>query len=460
MEAGRTRPRSLWPRLPSAVVHLRASEIAAATDGELFGRDVEVDGASIDSRTISPDQLFVPIVGERDGHDFLPDALAAGCHAYLTSGPILAGTAIRVADTAAALTGLGSHARTRLAGPVIGVTGSVGKTSLKDLLAGALGGTWRTASSLGSFNNEMGVPLTLINAPDGTEVAVVEMGARGVGHIAALCAVARPTVGVVTVVAGAHLEQFGSLDDVARAKGELVEALPADGFAVLNAADPRVMAMAARTQAQVVTFGLGGEVRAEDLDLDAQLRARFRLVSPWGDARVSLAVAGAHQVTNALGAAAAALAVGTPIDAVAQGLAGAHLSALRMDLGEAASGARLLDDSYNASPASMLAALDALVALVPEGSGRRVAVLGTMAELGAAAEAEHAAIGRAAAVRGIEVVAVAEGRFGSSVVLARDVGDAVSRVEALGLGPGDAVLVKASRAGGLERVAAGLRVKR
>ncbi len=438
-------------------MRLIASEIAVAAGGELFGRDVEVDGASIDTRTIGPDQLFVPVVAERDGHDFLAAALAAGARAYLTSGPILAGTAIRVPDTSAALTAIGALARARLAGPVIGVTGSVGKTSLKDLLAGALGQTWRTTASVGSFNNELGVPLTLVNAPDGTDVAVVEMGARGIGHIADLCAVARPTVGVVTVVAGAHLEQFGTLDEVARAKGELVEALPADGFAVLNAADERVVAMASRTAARVVTFGPGGEVRAEEVDLDGELRARFMLRSPWGDGRVELAVAGAHQVTNALGAAAAALAVGTPVEAVADGLGGARLSALRMDLGAMASGARLLDDSYNANPASMMAGLDALVALVPAGSGRRVAVLGSMAELGSGAQDEHAAIGRAAVERGIEVVAVAEPRFGAGVDNVADVEAAVSRVTAMGLGPGDAVLVKASRAAGLERVAAGLR---
>lgn len=441
------------------------SEVAAATGGEVFGREVEVDGASIDSRSIRADQLFVPIVAERDGHDFLQAALDAGCRAYLTAGPILAGTAVRVDDTAAALTALGAHARRRLDGPVIGVTGSVGKTSLKDLLAAALGPTWRTAANVGSFNNELGVPLTLVDAPDDAEVVVVEMGARGRGHIAELCATARPTVGVVTVVAGAHLEQFGSLDDVAVAKGELVEALPAEGFAVLNADDARVAAMAGRTAAQLVTFGeRDGEVRAEHVDLDGALHPRFRLRSPWGDADVVLGVAGRHQVTNALGAAAAALAIGTPVDAVAAGLAAGRLSAFRMALGATAAGTRLLDDSYNANPASMLAGLDALAALVPAGTGRRVAVLGTMAELGAGADAAHREVADAAAERGIEVVAVAEPRYsiggsstGASSTVVADVAEAVAHVVALDLGPADAVLVKASRSSGLERVAAGLR---
>ncbi len=263
------------------------SELAEATGGDVFGRQAEVDGVAIDSRLVEPGQLFVPLVAERDGHDFIGTAIAAGAPAYFTSGPIEAATAILVEDTGAALTDLGAHApRDRLGGSVVGITGSVGKTSLKDLLAAVSATTWRTSASVGSFNNELGVPLTLANAPDDTELAIVEMGARGRGHVAMLCDVARPTVGVVTVVAGAHLEQFGSLDEVALAKGELVASLPAEGFAVLNADDARVAAMAGATSATVVTFGVhGGEVRAEDVELDDDLRAGFTLRSPWGRLR-------------------------------------------------------------------------------------------------------------------------------------------------------------------------------
>lgn len=433
------------------------SEVAEATGGDVFGRPTEVDGVAIDTRLVTPGQLFVPLVAERDGHDFIGAAITAGAAAYLTSGPIEASTAILVEDTAAALTDLGAHARDRLSGAVVGITGSVGKTSLKDLLAAVGATTWRTSASVGSFNNELGVPLTLANAPDDTELAVVEMGARGRGHVALLCDVARPTVGIVTVVAGAHLETFGSLDDVATAKSELVASLPADGFAVLNADDHRVAAMAAVTSATVVTFGVaGGEVRADGVVLDQDLRARFTLRSPWGSADVHLGVAGEHQVVNALGASAAALALGAAPEAVAEGLGRGRLSAQRMDLWTRPDGLRVLDDTYNANPTSMVAALDALAAL--PGGGRRVAVLGSMNELGPDAEAGHVAVARAAAERGIEVVTVAEPRYGSDgVTQVVDPDAAIGWVAERGLGEGDAVLVKASRSARLERVVAGLR---
>jgi UDP-N-acetylmuramoyl-tripeptide--D-alanyl-D-alanine ligase len=435
-------------------VRFTTSEIAGVTDGEVFGREATVEGATIDSRSVRGGELFVPIVAERDGHDFIGAAVAAGAPAYLTSGPIEAATAIRVPDTFAALQQLGAHARDRLPDRVVGVTGSVGKTSLKDLLGAVGATTWTTHVPAGSFNNEMGVPLTLANAPDETELTVVEMGARGPGHVADLCAIARPSVGVVTVVAGAHLEQFGDLEGVARAKGELIEALPADGTAVLNADDPRVAAMAERSRARVVTFGVhGGDVRAHDVQLDQDLRARFVVRSPWGEVAVHLGVAGEHQVTNALGAAAAALSLGVTLDAVAEGLAGARLSAMRMDLRTLPSGARLLDDSYNANPTSTLAALRSLQAL---DVSRRVAVLGTMAELGPDSAAAHRRIAADAAALGIEVVAVADDGYGSSATLVPDVAAAVDWLRAHGLGPDVAVLVKASRSAGLDRVVAGL----
>ncbi len=426
-------------------------ELAAATGGEVFGRPTEVDGASIDSRTVAPGELFVALVAERDGHDFIGAAVAAGAAAYLTSGPIEAGTAIRVADTAAALTAIGRHARSRLPDRVVGITGSVGKTSVKDLLRSIGSTTWRTAAPIGSFNNEIGVPLTLCNADPATELTVLEMGARGVGHIAALCEVGRPTVGIVTVVAGAHLELFGSIDAVAEGKSELVASLPADGTAVLNADDHRVAAMAGRTEASVLTFGVeAGEVRAVDVVVGPDLRPRFALHSPWGAVEVHLGVAGAHQVTNALGAAAAALSLGASLDAVAEGLGSAGLSARRMHLVTSPQGLHVLDDSYNANPTSTVAALHSLAALE---APRKVAVLGTMAELGEHAETAHAEVAETAERLGIHLVAVAEPRYGASGedAVASPAG-AVARLDALGLGAGDAVLVKASRSAGLERV--------
>jgi len=455
-------------------VELRTSEVARVTGGRLTGDDVTVAGATIDSRAVRPGQLFVPLVAERDGHDFVAAAVAAGAAAYLTScGPVPAGgdasapavPAVEVADTTAALEALGRHARTLLPDRVVGVTGSVGKTSVKDLLAAVLAVRWPTSANVRSFNNELGVPLTLLEAPTGTEALVVEMGARGVGHVKALCDVAAPTVGVVTRVAAVHTETFGTIDDVARAKGELIEALPPTGVAVLNAEDPRVAAMASRSAAPVVTFGAGGDVRAEGVVLDDDLAASFRLVASGPvavpapgsaaagavvSADVRLAVRGRHMVENALAAAAAGLALGMRVDEVAAGLAGAALSPWRMELSRLPGGARLLNDAYNANPTSMAAALDALAALP---AGRRVAVLGVMAELGATSAADHAGVGDHARRLGIEVVGVGTDAYGGRVVAA----DPVAVAAALGpLGADDAVLLKGSRVAGLEHVAAAL----
>ncbi len=269
-----------------------ASELTRHLGGELVGPDVSIEGASIDSRTIRPGQLYVPIVAERDGHAFIPAALEAGAPAYLTAQEPVGGTAIRVRDTAAALLSLGAFARGRVGG-AIGITGSVGKTTTKDLLAGCLASTFRTAASERSFNNELGLPLTLLNAPDAARWVVLEMGARRVGDIEQLAEVARPDVGIVTSVAMAHVEYFGDLDGVARAKGELVAALPASGLAVLNFDDPRVRDMASLSACPVLGYAVGAdaEVRADDVTLDRDLRARFRLSSPWGQTEIRLAVA-------------------------------------------------------------------------------------------------------------------------------------------------------------------------
>ncbi|MGH9184842.1 MAG: UDP-N-acetylmuramoyl-tripeptide--D-alanyl-D-alanine ligase [Acidimicrobiales bacterium] len=435
-------------------MQFRASDIASATGGALLGDDVAVDGAAVDSRLVAGGELFVPIVAERDGHDFVPAAVAAGAAAYLTARGIVeevAVPAVVVDDTGRALLELGSAARSRLDASVIGITGSVGKTTVKDLTVAALGGARHVAASPRSFNNELGVPLTLVNARADTEVAVIEMGARGAGHIAVLCDVARPLVGVVTAVVAAHTEMFGSVEEVAAAKGELVEALPRDGTAVLNADNPLVLAMAERSVASVLTFGatVSADVSAEAVTLDDRLRASFRLRSPWGTAHVTLPVSGEHQVANALAAAGAALASGAAIEAVAAGLAATTLSPWRMELHRTASGAVVLNDAYNANPTSMEAALRSLAALA---AGRRVAVLGIMAELGSASSAEHRRIAALAAELGIRIVAVATNQYGIEFV-----GGVDEAVAAVGpVGEGDAVLVKGSRVAGLERVAQAL----
>lgn len=427
---------------------LLASQVAEITDGTLHGPDVTVDGAAIDSRLLRAGALFVPVVADRDGHDFIDGALAAGAAAYLTARGARSGTAVAVADTTVALTELGRWARGRLPGPVVGITGSAGKTSTKDLLGAVLRRTFPTVVSERSFNNELGVPLTLVNGDDGTRGAVVEMGARGVGHIAWLCDIAHPDVGVVTNVSAAHTELFGSVDAVAQAKGELVAALPASGTAVLNAEDARVRGMAARTAAGVLTFGLAdGDVRALDPKLDDELRVSFRLVSPWGETDVRLGARGLHQAANAAAAAAAALAVGVSLDNVAAGLADASLSPWRMEVTRLPSGVLLINDAYNANPASTEAALRALAAVPAK---RRLAVLGPMLELGDLSAAEHRRVAGVASSLGIDVVSVGAPAYGVENVEGID----DTRPVLAELGDGDAVLIKASRAAGLERVAA------
>jgi UDP-N-acetylmuramoyl-tripeptide--D-alanyl-D-alanine ligase len=445
--------------VPSPFVEFTVAEVARATGGSVHGGDAGtaaatvVTGVGTDTRTLTSGELFVAIVAGRDGHDFVAEARQRGAAACVCDRVVDDGCTVVVADTQVALADLGAVARDRLGWRVAGITGSVGKTSTKDLAASVLGTKLRTVASERSFNNELGVPLTLLGAPADTEATVVEMGMRGFGHISRLCQVARPTLGVVTSVAMVHTEAVGDLDGVARAKGELVEALPASGHAVLNAGDPRVAAMADRTDAEVVRYGTGGDVVAEEVRLGNDLRPSFRLVSPWGAIGVRVAARGLHQVDNALAAATVGLIWGVDPAGVAEGLATAALSPWRMEVAPAVSGATVINDAYNAGPASMEAALRSLAAL---GVNRRVAVMGTMAELGPGSNAEHERIARIAVDLGIEVVAVGEPAYGGQPgVVHVPTGDAA--VAWLGdLGDGDAVLVKASRSVGLEVVAAAL----
>ncbi len=431
-------------------MRFRVTEIAAAVGGQAVGHDVEVTGAGIDSREIEVGQLFVPIVAARDGHDFVASAVHRGAAAYLTSvGPIdgIDLPAVVVDDTGDALAALGRSARERLPGAVVGITGSVGKTTTKDLVAAVLEERFEAHANLRSFNNELGVPLTLLNAPDATEVAVIEMGARGSGHIAELCAIAEPTIGVVTTVELVHTELFGGIDAVATAKRELVEALPVTGTAVLFADNPHVAAMATSCAGDVITFGLDrGDVRAQRIEVDGELRASFRLTSPFGERDVQLGVRGRHNVANALAAACVGFVAGVPLDDIVVGLASTDHSPWRMDLRTAPSGALVLNDAYNAGPASTRAAVLALAHL---DAHRRVAVLGTMAELGGHAVQAHLDIAAVAVEHGVEIIAVGTSDYGVDPVAGID--EVIDRLGPLGLG--DAVLVKGSRVAALERVA-------
>lgn len=438
-------------------------EIADATGGTIAGAhgseapdpdgagEATLTGISIDSRAMQPGEMFVAVRSERDGHEFTSAAVRAGAAALLVERPTGAGAPeIVVPDTASALLDVGRAARSRLDIPVVGITGSVGKTSTKDMAAAALAADRRTVASPRSFNNELGLPLTLANAPSDSEVMVLEMGARGPGHIALLCDVARPLIGVVTAVAAAHTEMFGDLEGVARAKGELVESLPSHGAAVLNGDDHRTRAMSGRTGAQVLLYttqgAAGADLAAENIVIDDDLRAAFDVRSPWGSARVRLEARGAHQVGNALAALAVAGRIGVDLDRAVAALERAALSPLRMEVSRTPEGGTVINDAYNANPASMAAALRALAALP---ATTRVAVLGPMAELGDTAPQEHRAIADLAAELGIELIAVGTDAYGPDPLAGPD--EVVRRLGRVG--EGTAVLVKASRVAALERVA-------
>lgn len=432
-------------------MRLMATDVAMATGGQLVGQNSHLDGVSFDSRSIIPGQLFVPIVAVRDGHEFVSAALLAGAGAYLTSREPVGRTAIVVPDTLQALIKLGAWARQKLdaqlASRVVGVTGSVGKTTTKDFIAAALGSQLRVSANLRSFNNDQGLPTTILNSPDDVEALIVEMGMRGPGEIARLCAVAKPNIGVVTSVAEAHTQFVGSLDQIASAKSELVQSLDQKGFAILNADDERVAAMCGNTDANVVTYGhsLNADVRIEACLLDSSARPTVRLKSPWGTCEYKLASPGMHMAFNAAAAIAVAGVIGVDIQTAATALGSAKVSPMRMQLRAMPGGGALLDDTYNANPFSMRAALDTLAALK---CNRRVAVVGIMAEL-ADAEAHHARIVEYARELKIELIVVGTDLYGTAPV-AIDVAAEILR----SLGANDAALVKASRSAQLERVVA------
>jgi UDP-N-acetylmuramoyl-tripeptide--D-alanyl-D-alanine ligase len=445
------------------VIPLTLGEIAAAAGARIEGADANAMVTSIvtDSRAAEPGSLFVALRGERaDGHDFAGVALANGAVAALVSRGS-EGALLRAGDPLDAYLRIGAALRARLGATVIAITGSSGKTCTKDLVAAVCATERATVATFANHNAEIGVPETIARADASTEVLVVEVGSRGVGHIAPLARALRPDISVVTNVGPAHIGMFGSLDDTTRAKAELVDALGADGVAVLNADDERVRAM--RAPGRVVTFGVArdADVRAEDVELDGGARASFTLAIGDERTRVTLAAAGEHMVSNALAAAAAAHVAGISVAGIVKGLSEGATPPGRMQVVQ--SGARtIIDDAYNANPDSMAAALKALAQM---GRGRPTwAVLGHMAELGDSALEEHDRIGRMAVRLGVgnlvtigaeakamHEAARLEGMFGGE---ARFFADADAAIELLRreLEPDAVVLVKASRAAGLERV--------
>ncbi|OZF45577.1 UDP-N-acetylmuramoyl-tripeptide--D-alanyl-D-alanine ligase [Rhodococcus sp. 14-2470-1b] len=483
---------------------LTITQIADIVGGEMH--DVEdpsvlVTGSvEFDSRKIGPGGLFLALPGARvDGHDHAAAAVAAGAAVVLAARPVGVpavvvapkphdGKAMALehdsdgsgAAVLAALSALARASAVELTADsgltIVGVTGSSGKTSTKDLLAAVLRPLGSVVAPPGSFNNELGHPWTVLRADESSDFLVLELSARGVGHIAALAHAAPPRIGVVLNVGTAHLGEFGSRDIIAVAKGELIEALPSaadGGVAILNADDRLVSAMRTRTSARVVTVGMSpdADIRAENVTLDAEARARFTMVTSAGTVDVALAVHGEHQVGNALAAAAVALECGGTLTGIADALAGSTAASVRrMDVRTRPDGVTVVNDSYNANPDSMRAALKALVTMSRSGTGpprRTWAVLGEMGELGPDSVVEHDAIGRLAVrldvsrliivesgrpTRAMHQGAVMEGSWGEESMLVpdRDSAVAVLREE---LRPDDIVLVKASQSVALWTVA-------
>ncbi|MFF3579924.1 UDP-N-acetylmuramoyl-tripeptide--D-alanyl-D-alanine ligase [Streptomyces mirabilis] len=464
------------------MIALSLAEIAAVVGGQTYDIPdpaVQVTGPVVrDSREVEPGSLFVAFAGERvDGHDFAEAVVAAGAVAVLASRPVGV-PAIVVADVQAALGALARHVVERLGATLVALTGSAGKTSTKDLIAQVLRSKAPTVFTPGSLNNEIGLPLTALSATEETRFLVLEMGARGIGHISYLTDLTPPRIGLVLNVGTAHIGEFGGREQIAQAKGELVESLPpseAGGVAVLNADDPLVRAMASRTKARVILFGESGEadVRAENVRLTDAGQPAFRLHTPSGCSDVTMRLYGEHHVSNALAAAAVAHELGMSADEIALALSEAgSLSRWRMEVTERPDGVTVVNDAYNANPESMRAALRALAAMgkaAQAQGGRTWAVLGQMAELGDEALAEHDAVGRLAvrlnvsklvAVGGreaswLQLGAYNEGSWGEESVHVSDAQAAVDLLRSE-LRPGDVVLVKASRSVGLERVAQAL----
>jgi UDP-N-acetylmuramoyl-tripeptide--D-alanyl-D-alanine ligase len=457
------------------MIPLSLAQIAAATgatlDAVALPRSPVTGPVVIDSREVTTGALFAALPGERvDGHDFAAAAVAAGAVAVLTSRP--AGVpALIVPDVPAALARLARAVLDRLPGvTVAGITGSAGKTTTKDLLAQLAERLGPTVAPPGSFNNELGHPLTVLRAGERTRYLVLELGARGRGHIAGLCRIAPPRLGAVLNVGRAHVGgYFADQAEVESAKGELVEALPADGLAALNADDPAVMRMRSRTAAAVTTFGHAdsAQVRAAGVTLDAEGRPSFTLITEGGTAPVRLNLRGEHNVSNALAAAALAGGLGLSTAEIAAALSAAVArSKRRMEVTRRPDGVTVINDSYNASPDSVRAALTALRSIAD--GGRSLAVLGYMAELGANSQAWHEEVGAFAARSGVAALIVvgdqatpmlagakSEPGWPGELVHVPDVSAAVEAVAGR-LASGDTVLVKASRQEGLWRVAEAL----
>lgn len=432
-------------------------EIVAVTGGRLLqGSPADsVFGFAYDSRKVKQGDCFVAMPGERvDGHEYTVQAAANGAACIIAGRPVDAPGAavVEVADPLLALGRLGLYHRERFPVPLVGITGSVGKTTTKEMVAAVLARRFRVFRSVGNLNSEVGLPVTLMDLDETHEVAVQEMGMRALGEIEYLVSIARPTIGVVTNVGVTHLELLGTQENIARAKSELVRGLPPEGVAVLNADDPLVAAMAGVAPGKVWFYGFEAQGRGDrwvalrDVRSEGEAGQRFLLVTPQGQAEAFLPAPGRHNALNAAGAAAVGLELGMTLAEVAEGIAGYRPAGSRMRIVHLG-GVRLLDDSYNAAPASVIGALGVLREVA--GEGRTIAVLGDMFELGAAAEQGHKEVGRAAAEKADLTFAVGD----LSKHIAREAGpnathfntkpELIARLREE-VRPGDTVLVKGS----------------
>jgi UDP-N-acetylmuramoyl-tripeptide--D-alanyl-D-alanine ligase len=440
-------------------VELRIDDLVTATGGRLAAGPAGAVCASFhtDSREVAPGGCFFALRGAAlDGHAFAADAAARGAAALVVARdtPAPPGVAVvRVADTWRALYDLAGHVLARVAPLVVGITGSNGKTSTKEMAAAVLGVRHRVLRTAGNLNSETGLPLTLLRLEADHTAAVLEMGMQAPGEIASLAALAQPRVGIVTMIGTAHLEFFPDVEALARAKGELVEALPADGLAVLNAEDAHLELLRGLSQAPVVSFGLdAGDLRGEGYAPQPGGGSRLTV----GGVPVHLGLSGRHQARNALAALAAGRFAGVTIAEGAAALAGVRVDHRLQELPLAA-GYTIVDDAYNASPESMLAAFAALAERPRAGSGRLLALLGEMRELGAAAPAAHLAVGRRAGEVFDRVAVVDAGPHGRALAraaggeLVPDREAAAKWVRAIAR-PGDVVLIKASHGIGLHEV--------
>jgi UDP-N-acetylmuramoyl-tripeptide--D-alanyl-D-alanine ligase len=450
---------------------IRLDDVLAAVGGRLQGPAprLPITGASVDSRRVTPGSIYVALRGERvDGHAFVADALRAGAVAAMVERPVdlpagLDAPQVVVGDALHALQELAAWWRSRHAVRVVGITGSTGKTIAKEITADVLSRGLRTLRNEGNLNSETGLPMTLLRLEQAHEAAVLEMSMYTVGEIARLAEIARPEVGVVLAVHPAHLERAGSIERIARAKAELPAALPHDGLAVLNADDPRVASMRDAISAEARTFGLSptADVRAADVVSLGLAGTEFTIRAPWGELRVRSATPGRHLVPHALAAIAVGERFGIGLGEAAQALAAGSHADHRMTIVEAASGATLVDDTYNASPVSVGAALDFLAETPLPAGRRRIAVLGDMLELGPDEERLHREIGVRAAGSADAIVTVgprgawiaeAAQAAGARVARAGDAAEAALVLEReVAPGVGDLVLLKASRGIGLDR---------